>query len=155
VVPTAKLLVVYYSRTGNTKKLVEGFAEGAKSVGGVEVIVKGAEEAKVEELLEADAIVFASPSYFRLPAWPLKKFIDDSIAVYGKLGGKLGGALCTAGSSIGAVKCVQALKDAIEEHGMKFVGNGVWCIESPSQQDLEKAYQYGEKVSRAILTSKK
>jgi NAD(P)H dehydrogenase (quinone) len=149
-----RILVVYYSRTGNTKKLVEGFVNGVKRVSGVEVVVRSVEEAKVEELLYADAIVFASPSYFRLPAWPLKKFIDESIAVYEKLEGKLGGALCSAGSEIGAIKCVQALKDVVEEHGMVFVGEGVWCIESPGDEDLEKAANYGETIARAVIRTK-
>ncbi|MEM4618435.1 MAG: NAD(P)H-dependent oxidoreductase, partial [Ignisphaera sp.] len=105
---------------------------------------------KTSDLLNADAIVFASPSYFRLPAWPIKKYIDESIDVYGKLGGKIGGALCTAGSEIGAVKCVQALRDAIEEHGIIFIGDGVWCIESPSREDMQKAAEYGEEIAKKL-----
>lgn len=145
------VLVVYYSATGNTKKLVEGFTEGVKRVKGVEVIVKRVDEAKVEDMLEVDAIVFASPSYFRLPAWPLKKFIDESIAVYEMLEDKIGGALCTAGSEIGGIKCIQALKDVIEEHGMKFVGEGLWCIETPDEEALEKAASYGEEIAKAVV----
>lgn len=145
------VLVVYYSMTGNTKKLVEGFVEGIKRVEGVEVVVKRVDEAKVEDLLKANAIVFASPSYFRLPAWPLKKFIDESITVYEMLEGKIGGALCTAGSEIGATKCIQALKDVIEEHGMEFVGEGVWCIEAPDKKALEKAANYGEEIAKIII----
>lgn len=145
------VLVVYYSRTGNTERLAKGFAEGVKKIPGVEVIVKSVEEAKAEDLLEADAIIFASPSYFRLPAWPLKKFIDESIAVYGKLEDKLGGALCTAGSEIGAIKCIQALKDALEEHGIKFVGEGVWCLDRPDKEALEKAAKYGEEIAKRVI----
>lgn len=145
------ILVVYYSRTGNTEKLVKGFAEGVKRVPGVEVIVKNVEEAKVEDLLKANAIIFASPSYFRLPAWPLKKFIDESIAVYEKLEGKLGGALCTAGSEIGAIKCIQALKDVLEEHEVRFVGEGIWCLGSPDKEALEEAAKYGEEIAKRVV----
>lgn len=149
------ILIVYYSATGNTKKLVEGFTEGVKRVKGVEVIVKKVNEAKVEDMLKADAIVFASPSYFRLPSWPLKKFIDESIAVYEMLEGKIGGALCTAGSEIGGIKCVQALKEVIEEHGMEFVGEGLWCIEAPDKEALEKAISYGEEIAKAVIQKAK
>ena len=145
------VLVVYYSRTGNTRKLVEGFARGVRRVEGVDVAVRSVEEARVEDLLRADAIVFASPSYFRLPAWPLKKFIDESIAVYERLGGKIGGALCTAASEIGAVKCVQALRDALEEHGVAFIGEGLWCIEEPDEEALEKAAKYGEEIAGKLI----
>lgn len=144
------ILVVYYSRSGNTKKLVEGFVNGAKKISNIDIVVRSVNEANVEELLKADAIIFASPSYFRLPAWPLKKFIDESIAVYGRLDGKLGGALCTAGSEIGALKCIQSLKDTMEEHGMVFIGEGVWCIEEPDREAMEKASRYGEEIARKI-----
>jgi len=146
-----RIFIVYYSMTGNTRRFVEGFVNGVRRVPGVEVDVKSVDKAKVDELLYADAVVFASPSYFRLPAWPLKKFIDESISVYEKLEGKLGGALCTAGSEIGAIKCIQALRDVIEEHGMEFIGEGVWCIETPSREDLERAASYGEEVARAVI----
>lgn len=63
------VLVVYYSRTGDTKRLVGRFVEEVKRVEGADVVVRDAYEAKVEDLLNADAIVFASPSYFRLPVW--------------------------------------------------------------------------------------
>ncbi len=143
------VLVVYFSKTGNTKKLVEGFAKGV-SRAGVDVVVKSVDEAKIEDLPKADAIVFASPSYFRLPAWPLKKFIDDSVEVYGRLNGKIGGALCTAASELGAVKCIQTLKEVLEEHGIVFIGEGVWAIETPDVKALEKAAKYGEEIAKKL-----
>jgi len=54
-------------------------------------LLKRVEDAPNRDLLEADAIILGSPSYFRLPAWPIKKFIDESIEIYGKLKGKVGG----------------------------------------------------------------
>jgi len=36
----AKILVLYYSRTGNTQKMAEAVAEGARSVQGADVEVK-------------------------------------------------------------------------------------------------------------------
>uniref|UniRef100_A0A7J3QF32 Flavodoxin family protein n=1 Tax=Ignisphaera aggregans TaxID=334771 RepID=A0A7J3QF32_9CREN len=147
----ANIIIIYYSSTGHTEKLARAVYEGAVSIEGVNVALKRVENTKVDELLDADAIVFGSPSYFRLPSWQLKKFIDESIDVYERLEGKIGGAICTAGSRIGAEKCLQALKDVIEEHGMIFIEDGVWAIEDPDDDSLRKAREYGRKIALKIL----
>jgi flavodoxin len=63
----AKVLVVYYSRTGNTKKMALGIEEGIREEG-VDVVVKDVKDIKVEELLEYDGIIIGSPTYYGLPA---------------------------------------------------------------------------------------
>ena len=56
-----KLLVVYHSRSGNTARMAEAVAEGAKS-GGADVAIKKVEEATLEALTGADGIVFVVDS---------------------------------------------------------------------------------------------
>jgi len=68
-----KILIVYYSKTGHTKKMAEAIAKGCRRVEGVEVTLKRVEDTTNRDLLEADAIILGSPSFFRLPAWPIKK----------------------------------------------------------------------------------
>jgi NAD(P)H dehydrogenase (quinone) len=60
-----KVLVVYDSRTGNTKKMASAVAEGAKKVSDVEVTVKKAEQTSPDDFLAADAIVMGSPTLGR------------------------------------------------------------------------------------------
>ena len=48
-----KVLVVYYSTTGNTEKMANLIAEGVKK-GGVEVTLKRVQDASVDELLDYD-----------------------------------------------------------------------------------------------------
>jgi flavodoxin len=45
-----KILIVYHSQTGNTEKMAEAVAEGARSIEGVEVILKKAVDAALEDL---------------------------------------------------------------------------------------------------------
>jgi NAD(P)H dehydrogenase (quinone) len=56
-----RILVLYFSRTGNTKAMAEEVAAGARE-GGAEVVLKEITQAKVEELVEADGIIIGSPS---------------------------------------------------------------------------------------------
>ena len=86
----AKLVIIYYSRSGNTEEMAEEVTKGARAVEGVEVVCKKAAEATSEDLLSSAGIIIGSPTYFRLMAAELKLFIDKSIDVYEKLGGKSG-----------------------------------------------------------------
>jgi len=97
-----KVLVVYYSTYGHVHKMAEAVAEGAKQVTGAEVALRrvpetlppevlekmGAVEAQktlshipvctVDELAEADAVIFGSPTRFGNMAAPLKHFLDST-----------------------------------------------------------------------------
>lgn len=58
-----QVLVLYYSRTGNTKKLAEAVAEGVRREG-VDCLLKSTDEVAKEDFLAADAIIAGSPVYF-------------------------------------------------------------------------------------------
>lgn len=52
----AKVLIVYYSQSGNTEALARAVGEGARSREGVTVTVKKALEANLNDLLDCDAL---------------------------------------------------------------------------------------------------
>jgi flavodoxin len=56
----ARMLVIYHSRTGNTAKMAEAVAQGARSAG-AEVVAKIAAETTVDDLKQADGIIIGSP----------------------------------------------------------------------------------------------
>jgi NAD(P)H dehydrogenase (quinone) len=91
-----KVLIIYYTESGNTKKMAEYIAEGMKKVEDIEVEVKPVNEANIDELPNADGIVIGSPTYYGSMAAEIKKFIDDSIKYHGKLEGKVGGAFSSS-----------------------------------------------------------
>lgn len=91
-----KVLIVYYSRSGNTEKMARIIAEAIQAEG-VTVACQKVEDTKVEDLLEADGIILGSPTYYGTMAAELKKLIDDSVKFHGKLDGKVGGAFASSG----------------------------------------------------------
>jgi len=91
----AGVLIVYYSRTGNTKKMAELIAEGVKREG-LTVTVKDVKEVSASELLKYEAIVFGSPTYYGTMAAEIKKLLDDSVKFHGKLDGKIGAAFASS-----------------------------------------------------------
>ena len=72
------VVVVYHSGYGHTQRLAQAVAEGA----GAPLIAIDAEgnlpEGAWEQLAQADAIVFGSPTYMGGPSWQFKKFADAS-----------------------------------------------------------------------------
>jgi NAD(P)H dehydrogenase (quinone) len=91
----AKMLVLYFTRTGNTKAMAEIVAEAAEKEG-ADVTLKDVEDTKSEELLDYDAIVAGSPTYYGGMAGKMKDFFDASVAHHGKLTGKVGGAFSSS-----------------------------------------------------------
>ncbi|KFO68910.1 flavodoxin [Smithella sp. SCADC] len=72
----AKILIVYHSQTGKTQKMAQAVAEGAKSIEGVEVILKKAADATVEDLLTADGLAVGTPENFGYMSGMVKDFFD-------------------------------------------------------------------------------
>lgn len=146
----AKLVVIHYSRTGNTEKMAEEVAQGARAVEGVEVVCRGVEEAINDDLLSSSGIIIGSPTYFRQMAAELKSFIDKSIDVYGQLKGKIGGVFSSSGCREDGEKCLTSLYEALDCHGVKVIER-VLAIEAPGEKEREECRKLGEKVARRIL----
>jgi NAD(P)H dehydrogenase (quinone) len=96
----AKVLIVYATDYGNTKKMAEAIANGAKTHQGTEVVVKTAEEAKQEDVVSSDALVLGSPVHMGSPDWRVKKFIDtvcSKIWMKDLLVGRVGAVFASGG----------------------------------------------------------
>jgi NAD(P)H dehydrogenase (quinone) len=74
----ANVVVVYHSGYGHTQRLAQAVAEGA----GAALVAIDADGnlpgGAWEQLAQADAIVFGSPTYMGGPSWQFKKFADAS-----------------------------------------------------------------------------
>ena len=71
------VLVTYHSATGNTEKMAQGVAEGAKAVSGTTVILKRVGEVTGNDLLSSDAVIVGSPVYFGNMSGEVKTFFDN------------------------------------------------------------------------------
>ena len=119
-----KVFVTYYSRTGNTKKMADFVADGAR-LGKADVTVKDVKDVKAAELLDYDGIIIGSPTYYGSMAWEVKKLLDDSVELHGELEGKAGGAFSSAANIGGGNETtVLDILNALLIHGM--VIQGAW-----------------------------
>jgi NAD(P)H dehydrogenase (quinone) len=103
--PTAepiRILVAYYSRTGNTEEMAQAVAEGVKSVPGSEVVLKKVGEVTKADLESAQGIVLGCPTWFANIPGEMKVVIDDwNWKLKVDFTDKVGGAFATAGGQVG------------------------------------------------------
>lgn len=154
----AKVLILYYSRTGNTKKMAELIAEGARTEKGVEVQVRSVEDVKVEELPHFDGIVVGSPTYYGAMAAEVKKFLDESVKLHGKLDGKVGGAFSSSGNIAGGNETtIMGILQALLIHGMVVQGMsegdhyGPVAIGRPDERSKKLCREYGRRIVKLVL----
>ena len=77
------LLIVYHSMTGGTEQLAHAAARGAQSEAGVHVRLLTAPQAGPDDVLAADAYLFACPENLAAVSGVMKDFFDRSY--YGAL----------------------------------------------------------------------
>lgn len=152
----SKVIIVYYSRTGNVKKMAHIIEEGLIEEG-INVTVKDVSDTKVEELLEYDGIIIGSPTYYGSLAGEIKRFIDESVRLHGKLEGKVGGAFTSSGGIAGGNETtIISILEALLIHGMIIQGSpggdhyGPVSINTPDERDLRECKEYGRRIARLI-----
>ncbi|HHW19843.1 MAG TPA: flavodoxin domain-containing protein [Thermodesulfovibrio thiophilus] len=116
-----KVLVIYYSRTGNTEKMAKMIAEGLVQKG-IVVDLKNVNEVDIDSLPDYDGYIIGSPNYFGTMVAEIKKFIDESVKYYRKIDGKLVAAFSSTGmiGGGGETVCLDILKS--------FLVHGCLCL---------------------------
>jgi NAD(P)H dehydrogenase (quinone) len=98
------VLVTYHSASGNTEKMAQVVAEGAKAVSGTSVVLKRVGEVIGDDLSSADAVIVGSPVYVGNMSGQVKTFFDNWGLSFGfqfrdrKMRNKVGAAFATGAS---------------------------------------------------------
>lgn len=71
-----RLLLVWWSMTGGTRQLAEALADGAREEPDIDVVSMRADEADADDVLAAQAFVFATPENLASMAGRMKDFFD-------------------------------------------------------------------------------
>ncbi len=68
-----QILILYFSKGGNTKKLARKIAQGVNEVDGAEALLKNVNEVTKDDFVSSNGIIAGSPVYFGVMAAELKK----------------------------------------------------------------------------------
>ena len=119
-----QILILYFSKGGNTKKLAEKIAQGVEQSEGVKALLKSTNEVTKGDFLESDGVIAGSPVYFGVMAAELKKVFDEFIGVRRKMEGKVGAAFATSGDLTGGKETtIMSIIQALLIYGMVIVGD--------------------------------
>ena len=138
------ILVLYYSRNGQTADMATQIGRGVARVSGIEAKIRtvppvsphttaslppvpdiGAPNATREELANCAGLALGSPTRFGNMAAPLKHFLDGTgdLWLNGKLAGKPGGAFTSTGSLHGGQETtLLTMMLPLLHHGMVLCG---------------------------------
>ncbi|MDY6903396.1 MAG: NAD(P)H-dependent oxidoreductase [Thermodesulfobacteriota bacterium] len=151
-----EVLILYYSKGGNTRTLAEHIAEGVNGVGGVEAVVKTTDAVTKDDFLNAAGIIAGSPVYFGGMAADLKRVFDEFVGVRRKMEGKVGAAFTTSGDPTGGKETtMMGIIQCMLIYGMIVVGDpmtatghyGTACVGAPDAATQENALLLGKRVA--------
>jgi NAD(P)H dehydrogenase (quinone) len=144
-----KVQVIFYSMYGHVYKMAQAIVEGAKQVPGAEVSLyqvqelmpedvlekHGAKAAKaafakvplatVDQLADAHAIIFGTPTRFGNMAAQMRNFLDQTGGLWMKGGliGKVGSVFASTGTQHGGQETtITSFHTTLLHHGMVIVG---------------------------------
>ncbi len=125
------VLVTYHSAFGNTEKMAQAVAEGAKAVSGTSVVLKRVGEVIGDDLLSSDAVIVGSPVYVGNMSGQVKRFFDNWGLKFGlgtgtgKMRNKVGAAFATGASvSNGKEVTILTILGAMLIHQMIVISGG-------------------------------
>ena len=154
-----RVLVMYYSKTGNTKKLAEEITKGVQEVEDVGCVLKPASEVTRDDFITSDGIIAGSPVYFGTMTAEMKEVFDKFVGIRRQMGDKIGAAFATSGDESGGKETtLMSIIQAMLIYGMIVIGDpldatghyGVACKGAPNQQTAVNAAKLGRRVALLI-----
>jgi len=151
-----QILVLYFSKGGNTGKLAEAIAKGVEEVEGVKAVLKKTSDVTKEDFSASEGIIAGSPVYFGLMAAELKKIFDDFVGVRKKMEGKVGAVFATSGDPTGGKETtMMSIIQVLLIYGMVIVGDpmsatghyGVACVGEPDAKTENNGMKLGNRVA--------
>lgn len=146
----AKILVVYYSESGNTEKVARVIAEKT------EANLRKIEEVRPEEINSYDLMFIGTPVHGFAPAKEVKKFLDK----LPEISGGEAAAFCTMHIA-GDKRTFKKIKEKLEAKKITYLGSfsclglsrlignfgpRIFNKGRPNEEDLKKAGDFGKRI---------
>jgi len=153
----AKGIVIYFSRSGNTKEMAEIIAKSMAGAG-LPTDCRSVDKVKAEDLLQYDAIVVGSPTYYGHMAGPIKQLFDETVRFHGKLDGKVGAAFSSAANIGGGNETtIIGILEAMLIAGMVVHGDpqgdhyGPVSIHKPDDRVKRQCRRRGQRIAELTI----
>ena len=138
-----KMVILYYSRTGNTEKMASAVAEGARTVEGIDVEVTY--QITPADLVAFDAIVVGVPTYHHDMTVGIKNLFEEAAVKNINLKDKVGAAFGSYGWSGEAPKLV--LEIMKNRFAMRIIEAPLHIRYVPNADGLTKCREFGKLIA--------
>lgn len=141
-----RIFIIYHSQTGNTEKMAWAVADGARSIEKTEVILKRAQEATLEDLLESDGLAIGTPENFGYMSGMIKDYFDRTFyPAQDKVLRKPFVIFISADNDgTGALRAIERIAQG---YRFKMVYHPVISRGKPTDADLEKCRELGNTLA--------
>jgi flavodoxin I len=141
-----KILVLYYSQSGNTEKMANQVAEGVRKSG---ADVELSYHVNAEDLADFNAIIVGSPTYHHDMPMDVKRLFEEAAGKGISLKGKIGAAFGSYGWSGEAPKLVlEIMKNRFE---MDVIEMPLLMRYTPDAEGLNRCQALGKLVSEKLI----
>ncbi|KYH42232.1 MAG: flavodoxin [Candidatus Bathyarchaeota archaeon B63] len=151
------VLVTYDSKTGHTEKAARLIAEGVKEVEGIRCVLKRVDDVSLDDLTGSDGIIIGSPTYYGVMSTKIKRLLDESVKIHGRLEGKVGAAFTSSGgTATGAETTILSILEALLIHGMIIQGDphgqhyGLAVVGAPGARDADRCRRFGARIAKLV-----
>jgi len=143
------ILVIYHSQGGTMQRMAQRFARGAAREENIDVILKRAADAGLDDLLHCSAIAIGTPEYFGTMAGMVKDFFDRTYeaAQERTIGLPFVIFVCAGNDGRGAITQVERLAagykwQKVQEH-FRVVG-------APTEEQLADLEELGQTLAAGV-----
>lgn len=141
-----KILILYYSQTGNTEKMASAIAGAARNSG---VEVELSYHVDSDELAGFDAVVIGVPTYHHDIPIDIKRLFEEASRKNVNLKARVGAVFGSFGWSGEAPKLVlEIMQNKFE---MKVVEPPLLLKYTPDDEGLEKCRAFGKRISESLI----
>ena len=151
-----QIAVIYHSESGNTAKVAEMIADGARIGDQVEVRTMGIQEVDKAFVEKASAVILGTPTYAGTFSWQMKQWLDTGRV---KLADKLGAVFATAdfvggGAEVAEMALIghllvkgMVVYSAGASRGQPFTHFGPVTIRDGDTDQKERARVFGQRIA--------
>ena len=152
-----RLTIIYHSQSGNTQKLAEAVAVGAReeatgagSEKTLTVTVKKAFNAGLDDLLSADALLFGTPENFGYMSGALKDFFDRTYypAEPHQINLPYGVFISAGNDGSGAVREIERI---VKGYPLRRVAEPLIAKSEVSEQHLQRCRELGLSMAAGLV----
>ncbi|MFP4005836.1 MAG: flavodoxin family protein [Candidatus Hadarchaeia archaeon] len=155
------ILVLYDTRSGNTKEMAEAVSKGSDELDYTKVRMMRVDEAESSDVEWCHGLAVGTPTHCGLLTWKLKRFFDDEILdIWGNIDGKIGTAFSTSGGLGGGNELAStSVLNILMNYGFLGFGltdyasedvtghYGAVAVDSPSESEREMCKILGKRLA--------